>query len=458
MATQPPFEHSQFITATPTRFHEAVEGLLNRRLTDDERLSLNTRLAGIKTHGVAPGDLITADLFNALRADLNDLAIRLALLERGTTVTPIYPVLTATDPPKGVHVGSVLTLVGSGFVPSNRAEATIVSLGNIRIDQFHTPLTAGTVSFIVPSSFPELPRDVQVIVEVGNRKSNALSLKLLAPLQSGKVLVSLIQSPSSPVYMHSTVQYTWQVDNQTKQDVSLSFGFDISTPSESFPGTNSWKPTINPQTATLPAGSKKTIITSAVVPTGVKSATVTFEISKTDPSDPVTIEPSTLSKLLKINTKSDIPPIVEKEWIEIDRTHKPSNNVISTITNNNQPMLGVQVPRGQSTTIQMILKTPDQSDVDSYIIQPEFLGESEGWSVKVEPEQISRAKPEPIQVTITTPEGLGSETTRMLQLRVASSDGVVIKDCWYPVQAASISNIGVSTKPKGGPGTGLPHG
>lgn len=76
------------ISASTGQLFKTVEGLLGRTLNDSERLSFTTRLAGINTTLVAPGDLITADLFNALRADINDLSIRLAKLEEGKDTPP----------------------------------------------------------------------------------------------------------------------------------------------------------------------------------------------------------------------------------------------------------------------------------------------------------------------------------------------------------------------------------
>lgn len=76
------------ITASTGRLVETVEGLLRRSLTDTERLNFTARLGDINTTTVAPGDLITADLFNDLRADLDNLSLRLAKLEGGKTKSP----------------------------------------------------------------------------------------------------------------------------------------------------------------------------------------------------------------------------------------------------------------------------------------------------------------------------------------------------------------------------------
>lgn len=91
MPYDPLYTDPSIISASTGQLFETVEGLLGRTLSDSERLSFTTRLAGINTTLVAPGDLITADLFNTLRADINDLSLRLAKLEE-IKKTPPSPI------------------------------------------------------------------------------------------------------------------------------------------------------------------------------------------------------------------------------------------------------------------------------------------------------------------------------------------------------------------------------
>jgi hypothetical protein len=84
----PPYSDPRIISASTGQLFETIEGLLGRTLSDSERISFTTRLAGINTTLVAPGDLITADLFNALRADISDLSLRLAKLEESKNIPP----------------------------------------------------------------------------------------------------------------------------------------------------------------------------------------------------------------------------------------------------------------------------------------------------------------------------------------------------------------------------------
>ena len=98
MASNPPNTDPRVISATTDRLFETVEGLLGRPLNAAERLSFTTRLASINTSAVAPGDLISADLFNALRADINDLAVRLALVEDSIRSTASPPLISRIEP------------------------------------------------------------------------------------------------------------------------------------------------------------------------------------------------------------------------------------------------------------------------------------------------------------------------------------------------------------------------
>ena len=84
----PPYSDSRIISASTGQLFETIEGWLGRTLSDSERISFTTRLAGINTTLVAPGDLITADMFNALRANINDLSLRLAKLEESKNIPP----------------------------------------------------------------------------------------------------------------------------------------------------------------------------------------------------------------------------------------------------------------------------------------------------------------------------------------------------------------------------------
>ncbi|MEO7177234.1 MAG: hypothetical protein ABIW83_00170, partial [Allosphingosinicella sp.] len=82
-------------------------------LTAEERDALFDQLIGLRPAGVAPGDLITAELFNQMLSDLNGLSIRLAALE-GIAGGPI---LESLNPSTTVAVNGLLIVTGSNFNP-----------------------------------------------------------------------------------------------------------------------------------------------------------------------------------------------------------------------------------------------------------------------------------------------------------------------------------------------------
>lgn len=112
----------QIITASTGRLIETVEGLLRRSLTDVERLNFTTRLVDINTTPVAPGDLITADLFNNLRADIDSLALRLAKLEGGKSKSPNEQIVAALTSKKEA-------LVKNGFQAIVKLNPSLVQPG-----------------------------------------------------------------------------------------------------------------------------------------------------------------------------------------------------------------------------------------------------------------------------------------------------------------------------------------
>jgi hypothetical protein len=182
------------ISATSERLFQTVEALFGRPLTDAERLSFTTQLAGLSFATVQPGDLITADLFNSLRADLNDLATRLAIVEQGSS----GPVISRAEPAREIEVGGVLTLVGSGFDPATAPSPlanTRVVLGGIVITQFEPGSGNNRLILRVPESFTLLPLDVEAVVRVGaTSSSNPWLIRLLSrPLRIERIEPAVVR-------------------------------------------------------------------------------------------------------------------------------------------------------------------------------------------------------------------------------------------------------------------------
>src|SRR4051812_48615453 len=82
---------------------DALEGVL----TEAERIALFEQLVGLRPSGVAPGDLITAELFNQMQSDINDLVRRVTLIESSSNTTPKAPIIHQIVP-QLVHSGDEL--------------------------------------------------------------------------------------------------------------------------------------------------------------------------------------------------------------------------------------------------------------------------------------------------------------------------------------------------------------
>lgn len=199
MASQPPATAGMTITTTTDRLWQTVEAILGRALTEAERGSFTTRLAGLRFAPVQPGDLITADLFNALRADVNDLAIRLAALEGAAG----GPVLTAIEPAGGeVPVNSLVTLRGLRLGADDRRTAVLFDnvavVDNQFMNAFHVQSDDQALIFAIPNRFTDLPKLMSVRVRVGTSLSNALSIRVTPEIirQEGTVE---IRQPTAPI-------------------------------------------------------------------------------------------------------------------------------------------------------------------------------------------------------------------------------------------------------------------
>jgi hypothetical protein len=213
MASNPPSTDTRVISATTDRLLETVEGLLGRPLTDAERLSFTTRLASINTSAVAPGDLITADLFNALRADVNDLAMRVASVEAingGPVIDRILPE-GAT-----IRAGSLITIVGRNFASAPRMNKVFldgVEISGIRLDS-----TPSELSLPIPATLAGLPRSVDITVETPDGRRSPprpLRIEAQARIQDGSFLIQPAGGPTGNVVVGAVLSFLFDITAQT---------------------------------------------------------------------------------------------------------------------------------------------------------------------------------------------------------------------------------------------------
>jgi hypothetical protein len=97
---------------------------------------------------VRPGDLITANFFNATLAVLADHEARLEKLEAAVVSAGGNPVITQVVPAGGVHPGDTLQLIGNNF---GIAALNTVTIAGATVASFTTDSTNTLLKFTVPA-------------------------------------------------------------------------------------------------------------------------------------------------------------------------------------------------------------------------------------------------------------------------------------------------------------------
>jgi hypothetical protein len=192
------------MTATLSEILDAVGSLL----TEDQKDQLAAQLIGSQLKLVQPGDLITADYFNNITANIADLAIRVSALE-GVTGGPVIDHIE----PQGIDlsVGSLMTIVGQNFHPGN--SDTIAYIDTVAISAFNLGSDPNRLIFTVPDSFAQLPRVAQVKVKVGDATSNSVSVGIEPEVQtqSGVLAVKSVGPALGTITIGTTYSIVWQV-------------------------------------------------------------------------------------------------------------------------------------------------------------------------------------------------------------------------------------------------------
>lgn len=193
---------------------------LEEALTEEEREALKQQLGLIGPSGVAPGDLITADLFNKMLGDIADLMVRVAQLE-GAAGGPVITGLFPSNVP--IPTNSILTIVGTGF--DREPNRNKVMLGSRTITEFREGSGETLLSFTVPDVFNDLPKQVDAVVETGGRQSNKFPVSLIAAprQQIGDFDVTAVSSPAGTMFGGDTLAFEWDVVADTALSDELRF-------------------------------------------------------------------------------------------------------------------------------------------------------------------------------------------------------------------------------------------
>lgn len=346
---------------------DALEGVL----TEAERNALFEQLIGLRPSGVAPGDLITAELFNQVLSDINDLSIRLAALEGASG----GPILDSLDPPTTVAVNGVLIVTGRNFNPDRRFN--IVKMGDIEISQFRADSSPTHLIFPVPDLFTGLPDSLPVRVITGGRMSNAMPITVVPQekTQGGDFFIGAGQTGGDTVKVGDTLTITWQVQAITFFEDNAALSLVVGSPqgatASAWLGTAAFQP---PSLEILP-GATKAVKLSVKVPTGATSVQLSIKVVSQDGhvtniSDPVAI---TVGQAVEVSDA---------------RTAISYNTVFGgfitegTVTIDGADGQGLLVQKNKNSKFKVhAVDTRANGDPADYTYSVEFVGPANGFTV-----------------------------------------------------------------------------
>jgi hypothetical protein len=270
---------------------DALKGVLQGVLSADEQTALFDKL-GLSPGVVEPGDLITAELFNQMLSDINDLSIRLAALEGSAG----GPVLESLDPSSTVEVTKLLIVTGRNF--NHEPNFNIVKIGNVDITQFREESSETHLIFAVPDMFANLPQTLPVRVETGGRTSNVMQIKVVAEnkAQKGNFAIGPAQTPPGNVLANTPVAISWDVQAITMFDDNVALALMVSNAVGVT--ASAWLNGLVFQPAApmaILAGKTKKVTATVKVPVGATSAKLQLKVTSSDGnvsniSDPVEIK------------------------------------------------------------------------------------------------------------------------------------------------------------------------
>lgn len=377
MATQPDTISSEAYVPMSTIL-EALEGVL----TEEERQALLTKLIGVRSGGVAPGDLITAELFNAVLSDINGLKIRLARIE-GVAGAPI---LRRVVPDGGtIEVGTLITLVGSNFDPEPTKNR--VHIGQTVIANFFNG-SRTSLSFTLPSSIAPLPGVFDISVETEGRRSNALPISIVEEprVQRGEFEIATIAVPDGVMLADKTMTFTWDVEAVTTLDDTLDL--QLSVGGVSGASLAKWQEAARfqpPSPVSIAAGDKKRITAEIKAPRDAVAADLALRVTGIDGTTTATSE--------TIAWRAG-EPIESSDKLAAIEFSVPADNGTGTADLNDVPNLdiggiamhGIRVRRGATGFIEFeVTHSSDNSAQGDYEFSVSIEAEDSNWVVKQGP-------------------------------------------------------------------------
>ncbi|MEL7447047.1 MAG: IPT/TIG domain-containing protein, partial [Pseudomonadota bacterium] len=231
-------------------------------------------LIDISPQGVAPGDLITAELFNQILSDVNSLKLRVAALEGEAGA----PVITRITPSGDLRTGGQMTIIGSNFNAEPRRN--IVRIGS----EVLTPLRTGSTSSIsvqIPLDLPDVPSRFDVSVENEGLVSNSLPVTIIERefAQFGEFDVGPATVPDGIMRPEQRLEISWDVTADTAQPDELTFSLQVSNAQGA--SASSWPtPTFSPASpASIEVGQTRTVTMAVTPPAGARAADLALNVT-----------------------------------------------------------------------------------------------------------------------------------------------------------------------------------
>lgn len=197
------------VVVTMASVLDALEGIISA----EQREAILLDLVGVRSEDVAPGDLITADLFNRMRSDINDLALRVATLEASSAVNIARPEIFSITP-NPARVGEDIEILGANLNPD--------LLNAISIDESRVPLSRirqGSPSRLVlavPSISGLQAGPLLTTVTVNNPAGSAQAPLVVRPAENdvfevGVSIVSLTIDPVGEIEPNATYELAAEI-------------------------------------------------------------------------------------------------------------------------------------------------------------------------------------------------------------------------------------------------------
>lgn len=176
---------------------EAVGDLL----TDAQRAELTKQLTSLRPTGVAPGDLITAELFNAMSNNINDLLARVEALE-GEGAEILAPVIISLN--KNLFtVGDEMRVTGRNLHP-DRLTRIFVGSSGVPLDRLKAGSGGNLLIFDVPSDSSLPDAGGTTILTIENAAGFASQQFELRPLELNNLTATITPSFSGEAAVPGT--------------------------------------------------------------------------------------------------------------------------------------------------------------------------------------------------------------------------------------------------------------